>query len=106
MLVELAACGDVTLDPLPLDISVQTSRTTAVPGDTIIFLVSAQGGSLVGIAMAYGDSATEHFATGGARVADVTFRHAYSAAGVYEASATVTDAVAGEKSASTEVRVQ
>lgn len=106
VLVGFAACDDATLDPLPLDIGIETSRTTAAPGDTITFVVSAQGGSLVGVAMAFGDSSGDQFATGGARTAHVTFRHAYSAVGVYEASATVTDAVAGDKSASVEVRVQ
>jgi hypothetical protein len=106
VLVGFAACDDVTLDPLPLDIGIETSRATAAPGDTIIFVVSAQGGSLVGVAMAFGDSNGDQFATGGARTAQVTFRHAYSAVGVYEASATVTDAAAGDKSASVEVRVQ
>lgn len=106
LLVAFAACDDATLDPLPLDIGIEASRATAAPGDTINFLVSAQGGSLLGVVMAFGDSTGDQRATGGARTARVTFRHAYSAVGVYEASATVTDAVAGDKSASVEVRVQ
>lgn len=106
VLIGFAACDDATLDPLPLAIGIEASRTTAGPGDTITFLVSAQGGSLVGVAMAFGDSSGDQFATGGARTAHVTFRHAYSAVGLHEASATVTDAVAGDKSASVEIRVQ
>jgi plastocyanin len=105
-LMGVAACDTATLDPLPLDIGLVASRTTAAPGDTITFVVSARGGSLVGVAMAFGDNSAEQFATGGARMAEVTFRHAYSAIGVYEASATVTDALAGDKSASVEVRVE
>jgi hypothetical protein len=105
-LTGVGACDTAPLDPLPLDIGIEVSRTTAAPGDTIAFLVSAQGGSLVGITIAFGDNNTEQFATSGARTAEVTFSHAYSAVGVYEASATVTDAVAGEKSASVEVHVQ
>jgi PKD domain len=105
-LIGVAACGSPTLEPLPLDIRIEASRTAAAPGDTITFLVSAQGGSLVGVAMAFGDSSGAQFATGGARTAEVTFRHAYSAVGVYEATATVTDALAGDKSASVEIRVE
>lgn len=106
VLAGFAACDDASLDPLPLDISIEASRVTAAPGDTIRFLVSAQGGSLLGVAMAFGDSNGDQRATGGARTARVTFPHTYSAVGVYEASATVTDAVAGDKRASIEVRVQ
>jgi len=105
-LMGVAACEAATLDPLPLTIGIEASRTTAAPGDTITFVVSAQGGSLVGVAMAFGDDSTAQFATGGARTAEVTFRHAYSSVGVYEARATVTDALAGDKSASVEVRVE
>jgi hypothetical protein len=105
-LIGIAACDTATLDPLPLDIGIEASRTTAAPGDTIGFVVTAQGGSLVGVAMAFGDNNSAQFATGGARTAEVPFRHAYSAVGVYEASATVTDARAGDKSASVEVHVQ
>jgi hypothetical protein len=106
VLIGFAGCDDATLDPLPLDIGIETSRATAAPGETITFVVSAQGGSLVGVAMAFGDSSRDQFATGGARTAHVTFGHAYSAVGLYQASATVTDAVAGDKSASVEIRVQ
>jgi hypothetical protein len=105
-LLGVAACDTSPLDPLPLEIGIEASRTIAAPGDTITFVVSAQGGSLVGVAMAFGDNSGDQFATGGARTAEVTFRHAYSAVGVYEARATVTDALAGDKSASVEVRVQ
>lgn len=106
VLIGFAACDDATVDPLPLIVSIEPSRATAAPGDTIGFVVSAQGGSLLGVVMAFGDSTGDQLATGGARTARVTFRHAYSAVGVYQASATVTDALAGEKSASVEVRVQ
>jgi hypothetical protein len=105
-LIGVGACDTAPLEPLPLDIGIEARPTTAAPGDTISFVVSAQGGSLVGVAMVFGDNTGDQFATGGARVAEITFRHAYSAVGVYEASATVTDALAGDKSASVEVRVQ
>jgi hypothetical protein len=106
LLAGLLACGDATLEPLPLDVTVEASRATAAPGQSIEFVVNAQGGDLLGLHMDYGDGSAEQFGTGGARTARVTFRHAYSAVGVYQARATVTDAVAGTKDASVEVRVQ
>ena len=42
----LAACGESTLAPLPLQITVEANGTTAAPGDTINFIVTAQGGTL------------------------------------------------------------
>ena len=102
----LAACSTETLAPLPLTLGIVASRTTAAPGDSISFEVIAQGGRLIGITTAYGDGTEDRFATGGARTARVTFRHAFLAAGTYEVRATVTDAVAGQKQASMEIRVE
>jgi hypothetical protein len=94
------------LEPLPLTIGIEASQTTAAPGDAINFLVSAQGGDLVGIETDYGDGSAEQYATGGARTARVTFRHAYSGAGTYEVRATVTDARAGSKVARLAVAIR
>jgi len=101
----LGACSAEPLAPLPLGIGIVASRITAVPGESISFEVTAQGGQLVGITTAYGDGTEDQFGTGGARTARVTFRHAFSAPGTYQVRATVTDAVSGEKEASVEVRV-
>ena len=38
-----AACQS-SLEPLPLEISVAASRTTAAPGDTVVFVATMQGG--------------------------------------------------------------
>jgi hypothetical protein len=106
LLVGLVACGDGSLDPLPLEITVQASRATAAPGDAIAFVVTAQGGSLVGVAIDYGDSNTDLYGVGGARTARVTFDHAYEAVGTYHVLARVADAIAGEREATVEIRVQ
>jgi hypothetical protein len=106
LVLGLAACGDASLDPLPLDVSVEASRATAAPGATINFVVNAQGGSLVGIEIVYDDGGDDRYPTGGARTARVTFYHAYAASGVYRVRATVTDALAGTKDASVEVRIE
>lgn len=102
----LGACSSETLAPLPLAIGITASQTTAAPGDSISFEVTAQGGQLLGITTAYGDGTEEQFATGGARTARVTFRHAFLAPGTYEVRATVTDAVAGPKEATIGIRVE
>jgi hypothetical protein len=106
LLVGLTACGDGSLDPLPLQVSIQASRTTAAPGDQISFVVTAQGGDLLGVEIDFGDTTTDQYATGGARTARVTFDHSYSAPGTYQVRTKVTDAVAGVREAGVEVRVQ
>ncbi len=101
-----AACVQETLDPLPLQATVEASRATAAPGDTINFLVTAQGGSLIGVEMDFGDATGDQFGTSGARTAHVSFRHVYLKPGGYTVHANVTDAFAGLKTATVEIRVQ
>jgi hypothetical protein len=103
--VAALGCGESTLAPLPLDISIAASRTTAAPGDTIFFVATIQGGSLLGLDADYGDSSTDQYGTSGARTGKVTFRHAYSARGTFTTKITLTDATLGTKSASVEVHV-
>ncbi|MGQ0641782.1 MAG: PKD domain-containing protein [Gemmatimonadaceae bacterium] len=105
LLVGVIACSTKPLEPLPLEITIAANRTTAAPGDTITFVTDAQGGSLVGVEIDYGDTATDAFATGGARTARVTFRHAFQQRANYTVRVVVTDALAGQKEASVEVRV-
>ena len=101
----LAACRLSQLEALPLTVSVEASRTVAAPQDSITFVIRAAGGALIGITADYGDGTSDLFATGGARTASSTFRHAYTARGVYTVAATVTDVSAGQKSATIEIRV-
>ncbi len=105
IVIGLAACSPSTLEPLPLDIGVEANRTTAAVGDSITFVVTAQGGVLVGVEIDYGDSITDQFGTSGARTARVTFRHAYQQRGTFTVRAVITDAAAGQKEATTAVRV-
>ena len=103
--MSLVACAGSSLEPLPLEVSIEASRATAAPGDTITFVATAQGGTLLGLDIDYGDGVTEQFGTGSARTARVTFRHAYLLRGTYQVRVVVTDAAAGQKEATTEVRV-
>lgn len=105
ILIGLAACAPSTLEPKPLDVGVEADRTTVATGDTLNFVVTAQGGALVGVEIDYGDNNLDQFGTGGAHTARVTFRHAYSQTGTYTVKAVVTDAAAGQKQATIEVRV-
>lgn len=102
----LVACGESRLEPLPLEIRIETSRTTAAPGDTISFVVVAQGGALLGIDVAYGDSSVDSYGTAGARTARVTFHHAYTTRGTFEMNAMITDGLAGQKQAAVEIHIQ
>lgn len=99
------ACAPSALEPLPLEISIAPSRTTAAPGDTILFVATVQGGNLLGLEATYGDSTSDTYGTAGARTGKVTFRHAYRARGTFTTTITVNDAVAGQKNASVEIRV-
>ncbi len=101
----LGGCSAETLGPQPLSISIEASRISAAPGDSISFQVTARGGQLVGIAADYGDGSEDQMGTSGARTARVTFRHAFEAPGTYLVLATVTDALAGPKDASVSVRI-
>jgi hypothetical protein len=103
--VGIGACDNSELEPLPFEVGIEASRSVTVPGDTVSFVVVAQAGRLFGVEMDFGDSTTDIFGTSGARTARVTFRHAYRLKGTYTVSATVTDATAGQKKATVEIRV-
>ena len=105
VLLVAAGCGTGSLSPLPLSITVQASKTTAIRGDTIVFTTVSQGGTLVGIDMDYGDLSADQFGTSGARTATVSFKHAFLVGGTYQVKATITDAVAGSTSATVQVLV-
>jgi hypothetical protein len=105
LLAGAVACTTEPLEPLPLDITVAASRATAAPGDTVTFVADAQGGNLVGVQIDYGDTGADQFSTSGARTARVTFKHVYQQPATYTVRVVVTDASAGQKEASVEVRV-
>ena len=104
--VALLGCGDGSLDPLPLDITMEANRATTGPGQPVEFVVTARGGNIVGLEIDYGDGAIDQRGASGARTARVTFEHSYVAVGTYQVRATVFDAVAGSKDANVDVRVQ
>lgn len=96
-------CRQTTAPPVPLQVTLESSLTTALRGDTVTFTLHATGNNLVGVVIDYGDSGVEQYSTGGAHSARVTFRHAFETLGTYTVRAVVTDAIAGEKEASVEI---
>jgi PKD domain len=100
-----AACQGSTLEPLPLDVRVDLTPATANRGDTVLAVATAQGGTLLGITIDFGDGVSDSYNTAGARTAKVTFKHAYTSSGAYTVKVVVTDGVAGDKAASTLFRV-
>jgi PKD domain-containing protein len=101
----LAACDAYTTGPPAFMVGLATSAQTAARGDTVTFIVTAQGASLLGIDVSYGDGNGDQYGTGGARTARVTFRHAFDVAGTYVVRASVSDAVGGQKDASVQLLI-
>lgn len=104
-LVFLAGC-DLTSPAQQLLITLEATPPTAAVGDSISFVANAQGSGLFGVEIVYGDGTSETYNTAGARTAQITFRHAYQAAGTYQVQATATDSRAGSRSATLSVAIQ
>lgn len=98
-------CRQTTALPVPLTVTLESSRSTAFRGDTVTFTLTSAGNNLVGAVIDYGDDVVEQYATGGAHSARVAFKHAFETAGTYTVRAVVTDAIVGEKEASVGVVV-
>ena len=106
VLVGAAACDATPLEAIPLTVSVEASRTTVAPKDSIRFVIKAGGGALLALQADYGDgTSVDSYGTSGARTASVTFGHTYLTAGTYTVTATATDAAAGQKTATIQIRV-
>lgn len=103
--VVLSACSPATLDVIPLQISVQASSPSASVGDTVTFVATVQGNSLLGLDADFGDGGTDRYVTAGARTGKVTFRHPFLARGAYTVKITVTDGDASIRAASVDVQI-
>ena len=87
----LASCLQAT-DPPPFQVSMQITRTSAAPGDTIVVLVDSQGPNIINMLVAFDDGDTTAFNVGGARQAQGVFPHAFTTIGNYRIRAKVTNA--------------
>jgi hypothetical protein len=105
ILASLVACTEYTTASKPFQVALDATPQVAAPGDSISFVVSASGGSLVGVEIDFNDGTTDLYPTSGAQTARVTFRHAYNERGSFVVRAVVTDALAGQKEATVEVLV-
>lgn len=100
-----SACGPSTLEVLPLQISVEAAPANAAVGDTVYFIATVQGNSLLGLDVDFGDGAGDSYGTGGARTGHVTFRHPFTTRGTFTVKITVTDGNAAQKAASVDVHI-
>ena len=101
----VGACRQTTEPTVEISVTLESSHVTATTGDTVTFVVRANGNNLVGVVIDFGDSVSDQYATGGALTARVTFKHAYLATGNYSVRAVVTDAISGDKEVSVAVTV-
>ena len=101
----VAGCRQTIESPGSVTVSLAVSPLSAHPGDTVTFTVNAAGNNLVGVVVEYGDSNMDQYSTGGALSARITFKHAYVATGTFTVRAVVTDAIAGEREATTSLVV-
>src|SRR5688500_17976371 len=102
----LAACGDETLAPLELQITVRAAPTQVAVGDSVRFDITAQGGRLLGVRLDYGDLVVEAVSLLSARTATLFRHHAYTRSWTYEVTATVEDFSQGTKRATATVQVR
>ena len=101
----LAACGGGTLETLPLAINVTSGPSSPAVGDSVSFVVNAQGSGVIGMNATYGDGTSEAVQIPFARTARNTFKHVYSTAGTFTASFSVAQADTATKSAAVTVTV-
>ena len=102
----IAACKPYETEPLLLDVTLQSDRATAAPGDSVQFEVRAQGGALIGVGVNWDDGTELGIPASGAQTLRTLQRHAFANPGVYDVVATVSDAFAGQKTAQLTVRIQ
>jgi hypothetical protein len=90
-------CSDLSVQGGgPLDITLAVSQTSAAVGTEIEFSFVAQGTSLSGVILDYGDgSALDSIPTSGAQSASGRRQHTYGDAGLFQMTGTVEDAVQG-----------
>ena len=91
------ACRPPTSSEIGISIFMEANPTVVQVGDTVTFIVNISANNLFGVVIAYGDSVSDQYSTGGASTARVTFKHAYANSGTFTARATVSDAIVGDR---------
>jgi PKD repeat protein len=88
------ACSDTT-EPRSFAVSATVDRPSVVVGDSVNFVIQAQGNALALLAVEFGDSTGFNRDLFGATTMTANQKHAYSAPGNYTMTAVVT-AASGE----------
>src|SRR5688572_17599488 len=100
------ACSSYGSEPLPLAITIQADKLETAPGDSVSFQFTAQGGRLELLRVTWGDGSTFEESALSARTMTRRVKYAYSAAGMYEVTAYINDAFAGQKTATQSIRIR
>ena len=86
----LSACSGVSGPAdLVLSITLTATPSSAAVGSPVVFRFDAQGNSLEGVALVYGDGVVDSIATYQARTAAGVYNHGYTDAGEFLAVVTV-----------------
>ena len=97
VLVTIAACDPITSELRGITVQLDANPKVVQTGDTVTFVVNVSATEVSGVVIDFGDFSGDQFATGGASTASVTFQHAYVTNGTFQARATVSDAVVGDR---------
>lgn len=103
--VGVIACGDDSLTyGGPLDLVVASNSPVAV-SDSLVVEYDAQGRSLLGMEVTWGDATVDSVFFHGAQHAGGHVKHLYAVSGTYTVTAKVSDALEGSTSRDLEVTI-
>lgn len=91
VLVFLAGCGDFSTTIRPTELTLTVDRAEAQPGQDFEFYYQAQGRSMAGLILDYGDGAVDSLGFQGAVTATGRRSHSYENPGTYIVSGTLED---------------
>lgn len=97
------ACGDFSTTVRPTEVTITPNLTAAKVGQQIEFRYSAQGRSMAGLIIEYGDGGLDSIGLGGAVTATGFKNHTYASAANYLVTARLEDFL--QNSAQAEVTV-
>ena len=99
-LLAAAGCREVADPGRSIAIDLSTDRATAVVGEPVDFRYAAQGPSLAGLIVDYGDGSADSVAGFGAQTASGTLTHAFDVPGGFDVTAVLLD-FAGDSASDT-----
>lgn len=90
-LLAAGGCQDPAEVWRPTAVDLSSDRTTAPVGEPVDFRYQAQGQSLAGLVIDYGDGSRDSIAALGAQTAAGTVTHAFELAGAFDVTAALLD---------------